>query len=470
MSEDFMNSGLWDDRTPSRRCDWLDQLRGWAVIIMIEVHCVNVWVHRGWTPDWLNYLNGLVAPSFILCAGYSLALSTFRPDGTLRPFRPTARRLGFILLCAYLLHAPGLTLVEWTFLSTAQKYRELFKIDVLQCIVFSLLLLNGLARLIRRPLAYAGAALGLGLAAAWAAPHLWKSGVADGLWLPVRGLVNGNTDRGVTALFPLFPWLAFAAFGSVLGALYRHLRVLPVEGRARWSEGRWLLALGLLGAALAAWGTWAGQAWLWNGAWSREDALRLFNTTLPSVVQRTGVVCMAGALMGWVERWRPRLPGPNLVDAASRESLLLYMLHLNLIFTLLLAEPIARATGWTWQSLGWTGTLALTAALIAVNLAAGVAMQRGRASGLAPRLQRLGVRCLLAWFLLGGWISFHCFYRSPELATEPYPFLNHARARKGLPPTEDGLSREPLEKARERARLHLKLNDEDRRMLESHRD
>ena len=57
---------LWTDLTPSKRCDWIDQLRGWAVIVMIEVHAVNVWLHAGLRPDWLNYLNGLVAPSFTM--------------------------------------------------------------------------------------------------------------------------------------------------------------------------------------------------------------------------------------------------------------------------------------------------------------------------------------------------------------------------------------------------------------------
>ena len=81
-----MFKDFWADRSPSRRCDWIDQLRGWAVIVMIEVHCVNVWLQPALRPEWLNYLNGLVAPSFTLAAGFSLTLSTFRSDGSLRPF------------------------------------------------------------------------------------------------------------------------------------------------------------------------------------------------------------------------------------------------------------------------------------------------------------------------------------------------------------------------------------------------
>jgi uncharacterized membrane protein len=458
----------WNDLTPSKRCDWLDLLRGWAVIVMIEVHCVNVWLHKGLIPEWLNFLNGLVAPSFIMCAGYSLALSTFRPDGTLRPFAPTARRLGFILVCAYLLHAPGFTFAEWTVLATPQKFRELFKLDVLQCIVFSLLILQGLARLIRRPMVYAWTALAVAVAAAWAAPHLWRPGVAAGFWLPLRYAVNGNTMDGVTALFPLFPWLAFAAFGSVLGAFYREVRVLPREGKARWSEARWLSVLAVVGILLTVWGTWQAPTWLWGGAWPSSEMGRLHNTTLPSVAQRLGVCCLAGSFLGWFEAVRGTWPGPNPVQAASRESLLLYMLHLNLIFMILLAPPLAAATGWGWYALGWGGTLALTAGLILLNLAVGVLWQWVRTvPGLAWKIQRRILLVLAFYFVAGGWLTYHHFRRSPELATEPYAFLNAARVRKGLAPTPDGISRDPREGIRERLRLKGKVSAADRALLES---
>lgn len=458
---------LWNQLAPSHRCDWIDQLRGWAVIVMIEVHCVNVWLHPDLMPGWLNYVNGLVAPSFILCAGYSLALSTFRPDGSIRPFAPTARRLGFILLCAYLLHFPGITLAAWTVLSYPQKFRELFKIDVLQCIVFSLLILHALARVIRRPMAYAGAALLLALAVALAAPHLWQPGVADGWWLPVRGLVNGNTDRGVTALFPLFPWLSFAAFGSVLGVLYRRQRVMPLEGQARWSEARWLTLLMVLGALLILWGSWQ----VWEVGLSPAEITRLHNTTLPSVAQRIGVVCATGGLLGWINLLRRPWPGPNCVEAVSRESLLVYMLHLNLIFGVLLAAPVRSRIGWEWYSMGWPGVLAMTAAIIALNLAAAVAWQKTREiPGQSWRLQKLGLAALGIYFLCGGWWSYRKFTRSPELAQEPYAFLPAARARKGLPPTLDGLSHEPLEIAKEKARRKLRLSTEERRLLDSKGD
>jgi uncharacterized membrane protein len=469
---------LWTDLTPSKRCDWIDQLRGWAVIVMIEVHVVNVWLQPGLRPDWLNYLNGLVAPSFTMAAGYSLVISTFRTDGTLRPFWPdTARRLGFILLCAYALHAPGITAADWTVLNTAQKARELFKIDVLQCIVFSLLILQFLARLVRNPRVFTGLALLIALFVPLVSPHFWATGVADGLWLPLRGLFNGNPDRGVQALFPLFPWIAFPAFGAFLGGLYRHFRVEPVAGQARWSEPRFLVALALVGTALLAWGSSAQQAWLWGGTWLEQNGVWLLhsrtgaftyaelgsiaNTTLPSVAARLGYILLGGALMGAVELVRPRWRGPNPVKAASAESLLLYMLHLNLLFSVLLAPAVIALTGWGWGSLGWTGTLLLTALIIGLNLWAGLAWQKVRQTPERMRsLQRRAVAVLGVWFVLGGWWTFRHFLQSPELAKEPYRFLNAARARKGLPPTPDGLCRDPEEYFREAERRKLRLSPE----------
>ena len=116
--------------------------------------------------------------------------------------------------------------------------------------------------------------------------------------------------------------------------------------------------------------------------------------------------------------------------------------------------------------MGWTGTLTLTAVIIALNLAAGVAWQRVRQQGdRAWKIQRAGLVMLGVWFLAGGWLSYFHFRKSPELAREPYPFLNAARVRKGLAPTPDGLSRDPLEVVREKARRRLKLSEEERRML-----
>jgi hypothetical protein len=196
------------------------------------------------------------------------------------------------------------------------------------------------------------------------------------------------------------------------------------------------------------------------GIWSWNELQALHNTTLPSVLERLGWICMGGALLGWIALKRPRLPGPNPIEAASKESLLLYMLHLNLIYGLLMSAAVVAFTGFEWNSQRWPVTLLLTAAVVGTTLAGGILWQRVR---LEPermrRLQRIGLSALAVWFLMGGWWSFRHYLQSPELAREPYPFLNAARARKGLAPTPDGLTRDPEEYFREAARRNIRIND-----------
>ncbi len=270
--------------------------------------------------------------------------------------------------------------------------------------MFSLLVLQGLARLVRNPRVFTGLALAVALLVCLVSPSLWAAGVADGLWLPLRGLFNGNPDRGVQALFPLFPWLAFPAFGAFLGGLYRHFRVEPVAGRARWSEPRFLAALAVAGALLLAWGSSAQQAWLWGGRWIQQNGVWMLhgkdgaftyaelgaiaNTTLPSVAARLGFILLGGAAMGLVELVRPRWGGPNPIKAASAESLLLYMLHLNMLFSVLLAPAVVGLTGWGWGSLGWPGTLLMTAAVIGLQALANLGRFDDAGQGALPAAAR----------------------------------------------------------------------------------
>ena len=443
----------WSDRIPSRRSEWVDLLRGLAVVVMIEVHATNVW-YAGVVPPWLNFINGLVAPSFLMCAGFGMTLSTFQIDGSLRSFKEVLPRYGFILLCAYLLHAPGLALAQWTVLSTPQLFRELFKIDVLQCVVFSLLILQGLARCMRHRGAFGFTALALGVAIAWFSPYLWITGFGEWLSLPLRGLFNGIPDRGVTALFPLFPWFAFVAFGSALGALYASRRTDVHEDQARWSESTFIYTLIGTGLAIWLWGQWQKDTWLWSGTWvadptgierlngwTRDELYALYNQTLPSVMERLGWVFMIGGTLGFLKSRWSHWKFFSLLDSVSRESLLVYILHLQIIFGVLLYPFVSNMTGWGWYSQDVLGTLIFIVVIIAINLVAAVQWQKIRKQPLVMhRLQLQGLSILLVWFLVGHWWTYIYYLKSPELATEPYPFLNVARIRKGLPPTSDGMA------------------------------
>ena len=383
----MMSSLSWHDKSPSQRCDWLDLIRGLAAIVMIEAHCVNAWLQHNLIPNWLDFLNGLVAPGFIMCAGYSQALSVFKSDGSLRPFLPTAKRIGIILLCAYMLHAPKLTFANWPNIVTLQDCREFFKIDTLQCIAVSILILHVIARAIRQPITYAAVVTALAVGVAVVAPNLWQPSVANGLWLPIRGFINGNSDRGVTALFPIVPWFAFAAFGSALGICYRQLRVLTTSGQAKWSEAKWLFIITITSTILCLWSSCHTETWLIGKNWPQSEQWRLHNMTLPSVTQRLSIVCIIGSVLCWLESIRIKLPGPNIIKTAGNESLLIYVLHVVIIFRFLLVDPIRSYTGWHWYALDWNTTIAITTAIIFISITASI--QWNKLPSNLPQIRKL---------------------------------------------------------------------------------
>ena len=67
--------------TRIRAIDWL---RGLAVLLMIQTHALALLrpeLRSGALFDSLQWVDGLVAPSFILAAGFSMALTQVRGPG-----------------------------------------------------------------------------------------------------------------------------------------------------------------------------------------------------------------------------------------------------------------------------------------------------------------------------------------------------------------------------------------------------
>ena len=65
-----------------KRLLYIDYLRGLAVIVMIEVHVVNAFLIRETRAEWwfviVNYINGLVAPSFLFITGFAFIIVSER--------------------------------------------------------------------------------------------------------------------------------------------------------------------------------------------------------------------------------------------------------------------------------------------------------------------------------------------------------------------------------------------------------
>src|SRR6202048_4331511 len=99
---------------PARRVRAIDWLRGLAVLLMIQTHALGLLrpeLRGGAAFNELQWLDGLVAPAFILAAGFSLALTQVRAaaaggsaDARRRRMLKTLRRIGEVLLVGTPLH------------------------------------------------------------------------------------------------------------------------------------------------------------------------------------------------------------------------------------------------------------------------------------------------------------------------------------------------------------------------------
>jgi uncharacterized membrane protein len=188
-----------------------DWLRGLAVLFMIETHALVLLrpeLRTSWEGRQLNWFNGLVAPSFIFAAGFSLALVQVRGaqgQGSRWPrVRRSLRRIGEVLAVGVLINAIWF---PWR-----QEPAWLLRLDILPCIAVSLLMaMPLLAGLARRPAVLSGVSLLIALGLFLVAPY---GDLVTGPW---ADLVNPHGPHNT--VFPLLPWTGYVFLGAAVGAM-----------------------------------------------------------------------------------------------------------------------------------------------------------------------------------------------------------------------------------------------------------
>ena len=316
-----------------RAFDWL---RGIAVLVMIQTHALALLLpvlRQGSFFVTLQWIDGLVAPAFILAAGFSMALTQVRaaatPGGRGARLRKTLRRLGEVLLVA--------TLVNWMWFPIFREPRWIFRVDILQCIGLSLLLaLPFLFLLAPHPRALRLVSLGL------AALVFGVSPLAEGVRGPLAALLNGSSG----AVFPLLPWAGYVYLGAALGATHA---ISGSRGLALWLVG--LLALGLL-------------CWFLTPQLTEIYPPHQFWVTNPANHARrwTQVCAFALALLA-LEQLRQGRP-LWFIEVFGTSSLAGYFFHEMLLFFRIFGLSFARF----WQDRAtWPQYWALLAALVAMT-------------------------------------------------------------------------------------------------------
>jgi uncharacterized membrane protein len=280
------------------RLELFDWFRGVAVLSMIWVHSANTFSSgavRGaewWTE--LNFWHGLVAPSFFWISGF---LRGFFVRAGRRPGRATVYRLLGVLILGYALRFPLPSLLQGVWGEAA--WQAFFQVDVLQTLAVTGLLLVALEHAARAPWQRDVAVLVLLICSVLLVKpaESWQVG-----WLPLDAWWN----RSEGSLFPIFPWLGFGLAGFLCGR--------GASGPAWKRKITWLAG----GAGLVA---WLIPEMPWMG-----ESMRFF-------LQRLGWVCLFAGILAWLigpcQRHLPWLG--TLLAFAGRESLILYVIHLQLI-------------------------------------------------------------------------------------------------------------------------------------------
>jgi len=407
----------------------VDTLRGLAVLFMIQLHTSHGWlrpdVRSGTIWSAAQFFGGLAAPIFLTLAGASQGLQWARAEASgrsLEPAKHIARGLQLVvagyalrlqmwvidggayarpssygaivgLIGAYAIayYAAGkvadaprraaasgaIAAALWCaallwvrVYEPPQRLRGLLRVDVLQCIGASLVLLNLLAARSSKRAPRASSLLALsvliGLATAWLRPVL-PGRLPEAL---AGYIAQWNSDDGkpVLALFPLLPWWGFACVGALLGLGWNR------ASDAAQLELRLVAAIAV-GAGIA---LLASEGWTPTYLFIRKHA---WLGPLIRLAYKVGLVLVMLGVALALSHAKAAVIAP--LQTFGRASLLVYWVHLEFAFGIA-AKPIVRSLdvpGWAFgTTILMIAMWVLASARLHLNLDALRGLRRGTAT------------------------------------------------------------------------------------------
>jgi len=304
--------------TPGGRLLFVDAARAVAVLLMIQGHTIAVLlapeyqaseVAKAW-----HFVRGLTSCTFFFLAGFSFAVATTRKWEEFRVptwslFRRLTRYLA-LLVFGYAMHLPGGSFAELS-QGGREQWLAFVTVDVLQLIAMSLLFLQAATWLVR-------SRRGLGTVAAVAAvlvvlvtPVSWDAGSASSIPLAVAAYLSGTAG----SLFPLFPWSAYVFFGAAAGSWYQE------KERVTFSAARVLtVGIGMIAAA----------ALIHAVPFSPYGAVEFWTVSPNLFLVKGGATLIVLSAVIRITAGRSRLP--RVVTALSRQALLVYVVHLMVLY------------------------------------------------------------------------------------------------------------------------------------------
>jgi uncharacterized membrane protein len=329
------------------RLGYIDWARGFCVVLMLHTHAFYAWVRPESRGDEIFrktvLVGGYPGAIFLFLSGLVLALAT---ESRARKGSPGRERAGEGV-------KRGLEVLGYAFLFRLWmlvsghfgRPADFLRVDVLNCIGASLAIVAALTFGWADARARFAAAVVVTAAFSLLAPLTWDSWLTS-LPDPIRGYFSG---RPRDALFPVFPWGGFAAAGAAAGMLLD-------RARQRGREGAFVTALALSGIALSTVGLLIDRFGV--SIYPRED----FWYTSPSYfLFKVGVVVVVLGIAFLADR----VPGPSPLRQMGRTSLLIYWVHLEIVYGLYVIPGLRNRLDVRQALLGVT---LLTLAMLVLSL------------------------------------------------------------------------------------------------------
>jgi acyltransferase len=218
----------------SHRIQFLDIMRGFAVVVMVIGHSVDsVLSLEVRTSDMFRLydaVRGFTAPIFLFVAGYAFIVATEKRWAEFHVLgKPVVKRLSKILLLlviGYALHFPFFSFDKIMHHTTPEEYAQFFQVDVLHCLAVSMFMLQIGVILTQTPRRFAVTVLGVAAGIVIVTPLVWQLHFAPLLSPFFAPYLNGMA----LSIFPVFPYAAFFFVGSGAGHFFLHARR---EGKER---------------------------------------------------------------------------------------------------------------------------------------------------------------------------------------------------------------------------------------------
>ncbi|HEY8713836.1 MAG TPA: heparan-alpha-glucosaminide N-acetyltransferase domain-containing protein [Candidatus Acidoferrum sp.] len=329
---------------PVKRLAYIDWMRGFACVLMIQAHCYDSWLNpearKTWLYRWSQETSTMAAPIFLFLCGVSFALVTEGLQKKNAPrreiFKTAVRRGGEILGFGFLLRVQefvlGFPKSPWT---------DILRVDVLNILGISILLMALFWWTTREPaIGYRppssiaiGLALGIAALIALVTPPLWTTHRPRFLPWMLESYINGvhTYDAPKPWIFSIFPWCGFAFVGLAFGWFL-------FTKRAQRNEPAELTAVAGVGAVACALSLW------WD--YSRVHIYAVYDYWHSSpnfFLMRCGILLLLTfAVFVWC-RWGSGARGFSLCTQFGKTSLLVYWAHIEFVYGRLSILPKGRS-------------------------------------------------------------------------------------------------------------------------------